>query len=80
MQDIIDVRRLHKPLMDAGLVPPNCRVWSMSIGVKGALSITYEIFLTAEQLVTLGRIFQIVGNLAPVDGYGKDDDGGNPDT
>jgi len=62
MTNIIDVRALHKPLADAGIVPPHCRLMSMQIGVTGGLTVTYEVFLTAEQLVALGVIFQTVGD------------------
>jgi hypothetical protein len=58
---LINIRRFHKPLMDAGLVPLNCKLWEISIGVAGALTVRYEVFLTAEQLVQLGGVFQAVG-------------------
>lgn len=61
MQTLINIQRFHRPLLDAGLVPPNCKLWELSVGVSGALSVRYEVFLTAEQLVQLGRIFQEVG-------------------
>ena len=57
----VDVRRFHAPLMDAGLVPLNCRVLDLSIALNGALTVRYEIFLTAEQVVQLGQVFQDVG-------------------
>ena len=57
----VSVRGLHKPLADAGLVPPNCRVMEISIGVEGALVVRYEVFLTAEQIVALGGVLQQVG-------------------
>jgi hypothetical protein len=57
----VDIRRFHKPLEAAGLVPPNCRVMEISIGVDGALMVRYEVFLTAEQTVALGGVFQQVG-------------------
>jgi hypothetical protein len=59
--ELIDVKRFHQPLMEAGLVPPNCKLWEISVGVSGALSIRYEVYLTADQLVQLGAIFQAVG-------------------
>lgn len=58
----IDVRALHKPLMDAGIVPANCRLMSMQVGTSGGLVVVYEVFLTPEQLVQLGQIFQAVGS------------------
>jgi hypothetical protein len=61
MNSLINVQKFHAPLQAAGLVPENCRVLDISIGVSGALSVRYEVFLTAEQLVTLGSIFQVVG-------------------
>lgn len=61
MRPLINIQRLHAPLMAAGLVPPNCRLWEISVGVEGALAIRYEVFLTAEQLVDLGVVFQDVG-------------------
>jgi hypothetical protein len=61
MKSIIDVRRFHKPLADAGLVPDHCRVVDMSIGVSGAFTIRYEVMLTAAQLVALGEVFKAVG-------------------
>jgi hypothetical protein len=61
MQQVIDVRAFHKPLADAGLVPLNCRVLELSIGLSGAFVVRYEVLFTPEQLVTLGGIFQTVG-------------------
>ena len=61
METAVSVRRFHKPLADAGIVPENCRLLEMSIGVSGAFVVRYEVFLTAPQLVALGGIFQIVG-------------------
>ena len=53
---------LHAPLEAAGLVPPNCRLMEISIGVNGALTIRYEVFVTADELVKLGSVFQFVGD------------------
>lgn len=61
MKHLINVQRFHEPLATAGLVPANCRVIDLSIGVSGALAVKYEVFLTAEQLITLGEIFRAVG-------------------
>jgi hypothetical protein len=61
MKSLINVQKFHAPLQAAGLVPENCRLLEISIGVHGSLSIRYDVFLTAEQLVTLGSIFQNVG-------------------
>lgn len=61
MGNLINVRDLHKPLIDAGLVPANCRLMRVDFGIEGALVATYEIFLTREQLATLGRVLQDVG-------------------
>jgi hypothetical protein len=61
MKHLINVKMLHAPLAAAGLVPANCRVLDISIGVSGALSVRYEVFLTAEQLVSLGSVLQVVG-------------------
>lgn len=61
MKSLINVQKFHAPLEAAGLVPKNCRVLDITIGVSGALSVRYEVFLTAEQLVRLGTIFQAVG-------------------
>lgn len=61
MMHPLDVRRFHGPMMAAGLVPPNCKLWELSVGVSGALSVRYEVFLTAEQLVQLGTIFHDIG-------------------
>jgi hypothetical protein len=74
MKERIDVRALHGPLMDAGIVPKNCRLMSMQVGVSGGLSVTYEVYLTAQQLVTLGDIFRTVGTLAdqPGNSHGTD--------
>jgi len=55
------MRALHQPLMAAGLVPPNCRLMHISIGVSGALMVQFEVYLDASQLVTLGTVFQEVG-------------------
>lgn len=61
MKRLINVQRFHQPLMEAGLIPENCKLWDFSVGISGALSVRYEVFLTAEQLVTLGAIFQRIG-------------------
>jgi hypothetical protein len=61
MQPVIDVRAFHQPLADAGLVPKNCRVVEMSIGTTGEFRLRYEVFLTPEQVIALGGIFQTVG-------------------
>lgn len=61
MRYLINVQKFHAPLQAAGLVPANCRVLDISVGVHGALSVRYEVFLTAEELVSLGSIFQRVG-------------------
>jgi hypothetical protein len=61
MTSLINVQKFHGPLQAAGLVPENCRLLEILIGVHGALSIRYDVFLTAEQLVTLGAIFHDVG-------------------
>jgi hypothetical protein len=67
----VDVRRFHEPLQKAGLVPLNCRVVDLSIGVTGALVIRYEVFVTPEQLTALGLVFQQVA--ADIDAaYDKD--------
>ena len=60
-QRIIAAQMFHAPLEKAGLVPPHCKVLKLQVGVSGALTITYEVFLDAGQLVTLGEIFQTVG-------------------
>ena len=59
---MINVQRLHKPLEEAGLVPPHCRLLELQIGVGGALSVKYEVYLDAAQVVRLGMILQDVGN------------------
>lgn len=69
MRDLIDLTALHQPLMDAGLVPPHCKTMWLSIGLTGALTVHYEVFLDAEDLVKLGAVFQQVGHAA----LGKDD-------
>ena len=53
----ISSRAFHKPLQEAGLVPPECRVMDIRIDVDGAVIVTYECFLTADQIADLGRIF-----------------------
>lgn len=58
----MDIRSLHAPLQAAGLVPPNCRLMEISIGVTGAMTIRYEVFVTADELVKLGSVFQFVGD------------------
>jgi hypothetical protein len=60
MQRYLDLRRLHKPLADAGLVPDNCRLLQIDIGVTGAFQVTYQVMFTTEQVATLGRVFQDV--------------------
>lgn len=64
---LINLKRFHDPLREAGLVPPNCKVLHIAIGVDGALTVQYEIFLEAEELVKLGAVFQQVGH-AVLDG------------
>ena len=57
----VDVRRLHKPLAAAGLVPSECRLMDISIGLNGGLLVRYEVFLTPEQTIALGLVLQDVG-------------------
>ena len=52
----ISARAFHKPLQEAGLVPPECRVMDIRIAVDGAVIVTYECFLTVDQIADLGRI------------------------
>ena len=61
VSDRINVQLFHKPLADARIVPDNCRLIEMSIGVSGGFILRYEVFLTVSQLITLGGIFQDVG-------------------
>jgi hypothetical protein len=49
-------RSLHKPLQDAGLVPPNCRLMDIKIGVDGAMVVVYECFLDMDQLAKLAAV------------------------
>lgn len=67
----IDVRALHKPLMDAGIVPKNCRLMSMNVGTSGALVVVYEVLITVDQLATLGRVFETVSDAIKQDGDGR---------
>jgi len=55
------VRALHRPLQEAGLVPENCRLMDLRIGVDGAFVVAYEVFFTPEQTVKLGEVLQRVG-------------------
>ena len=54
--ELMNVRRLHQPLQDAGLEPRNCRVMDISIGVSGAVLVRYEIFLSVQETIVLGRL------------------------
>jgi hypothetical protein len=58
----VAIQSLHAPLQAAGLVPPNCRLMEISIGVTGAMTIRYEVYVTADELVKLGSVFQGVGD------------------
>lgn len=60
MKRIVTMRALHRPLMDAGLVPPDCRLMDVRIGIDGPLIITYEVHVSAERLSTLGEVFTLV--------------------
>lgn len=60
-EKIFDIRAFHQPLAEAGLVPKQCRLMSIAIGVNGPCVITYEVFLTAEQSVKLGEVFISLG-------------------
>jgi hypothetical protein len=71
MRSLINVQKLHAPLIAAGLVPENCRVLDISIAASGVLSLRYEVFLTAEQLVTLGSVFRVVGESIVADEKGS---------
>jgi hypothetical protein len=62
MNRYVNVKRLHKPLEEAGLVPPNCRLLDLAIGTDGALIVRYDVLVTAEQLVALGEVFARIGN------------------
>ncbi len=61
MRSLINMRRFHEPLRAAGLVPDNCRGMHLAIGVDGAMSMTYDVFLTAEQLIAMGTVLRNVG-------------------
>ena len=61
MQHLVNLQALHQPLIDAELVPPECRLMRIDIGVSGAFVVTYEVFFTAEQVAKLGRVLQEVG-------------------
>ena len=39
METAVSVRRFHKPLADAGIVPENCRLLEMSIGVSIGIAV-----------------------------------------
>lgn len=56
MANRLSVRAFHKPLQDAGLVPPNTRLMDLVIGVDGAVAVTYEAYLDVEQIERLGQI------------------------
>ena len=62
MRTVLDVRRFHKPLADAGIVPEHCRLLEMGIGVSGGFVLRYEVFATAAQLTAIGIMFQTVGD------------------
>jgi len=62
MPRYVNVKRLHKPLEAAGLVPHHCRLLDLVIGTEGALIVRYEVLVTAEQLVALGDVFTRLGN------------------
>ena len=61
MKPLIDLRRFHEPLAKAGLVPQNCKVLNIQIGVSGALTVTYEVFWEAKELAAFGEICQQIG-------------------
>ena len=60
----ISAHAFHQPLQDAGLVPPNCRLMDVRIGVDGAVFVSYEAFLSPAQLVTFGGILAKVAQAA----------------
>jgi hypothetical protein len=47
--------------MEAGLVPENCHLLELSVGTTGVLTLKYEIFVSAQQLIALGNVLAGVG-------------------
>jgi len=48
--DYILNRQISAALVERGLLPVNCRLLELSIGVEGATVIRYERFVTGEEL------------------------------
>lgn len=61
MKHVITAQRFHQPLMDAGLVPKNCKVLEIVIGATGAVSARLEVYFDGEDLQKFGRICQEIG-------------------
>ena len=56
MARILHARAFHEPLMNAGLVPPHCKLMDVIIGVDGAVSVVYEAFLDFDQIERLATV------------------------
>jgi hypothetical protein len=70
---IINVSAFHKPLADAGLVPPNCRLLGISIGANDdAFIVRYEVMFTPEQTMALGLVLQQVAVKVVEDAIAED--------
>lgn len=61
MQHLINIKHFHQPLQDAGLVPPHCRLLEIEIGVSGALTVRYEVYWDANQLIAFADICRRIG-------------------
>lgn len=64
MKSLVHIQQFHKPLAAAGLVPANCRLLEITIGVDGALVARYEVFWEAAELKAFGIICQTIAESA----------------
>ena len=60
MRRIVGTRDLAQAMAEQGLVPPNCHMVEIVVGVDGALVIRYEVLVQSEDLSKITAAFQAV--------------------
>lgn len=67
MREILNTRHLVDALILEGFpLPDNCREARVVFGPNNAFIIQYDVYLTEDDLVTLGRAFQRMGETVKV--------------
>lgn len=57
MPTILHPSKLEAALLKRGLLPPNCRLLEVVMGVMTPVVIRYEVFLTAEDMRRFGEAY-----------------------